>query len=272
MNVISVITPVYNGQSHIESCLKSVISQKCDNVEHIIVDGDSNDATIDIVKQYAEDHSHIRWISEPDDGQSDAMNKGIAIARGEILGILNVDDYYEQGVLKRIVELFEKLPEPSLLVGNCNVWDTQGNLKYINKPAKLNIIDLLLGWDINPHPVNPAAYFYHKSLHDIVGGYDTNNHYAMDLDFLLKAARYAATKYIDEIWGNYRELDGTKTAIDKQRGESRERAKEILREHRRKLCIAEQFQFMTLKAYYEYPKLLRRIFNKIQRKSGINRP
>ncbi len=262
--MISVITPVYNGESHIENCLNSVIRQECRDLEHIIVDGDSKDATINIVMQYAKNHAHIRWISEPDKGQSDAMNKGIATAKGEIIGILNVDDYYEDGILNRIVYYFNQLPEPSLLVGNCNVWDAQGNLHYINKPAKLRITDLLLGWEINPHPVNPAAYFYHKSLHDVIGGYDLNNHYAMDLDFLLKATTAATTKYMDEIWGNFRKLEGTKTVLDQQRCEAQERKNKIMREHRRKLRIAEQLQILTIKALHECFKRLRRQFHKIR--------
>jgi glycosyltransferase involved in cell wall biosynthesis len=96
--MISIITPVYNGEEFIESCIKVVIDQACPEVEHIIVDGGSTDQTVDIIKQYAKQYPHIRWISEKDRGQSDAINKGIAMAKGEILSILNVDDYYEPNV------------------------------------------------------------------------------------------------------------------------------------------------------------------------------
>ena len=85
-HLISVITPSYNGERFIENCIKNVIEQKCPEVEHVIVDGGSTDGTVDIIRHHAENYSHIRWISEPDQGQSDAMNKGIAMARGDILG------------------------------------------------------------------------------------------------------------------------------------------------------------------------------------------
>ena len=132
--MISIITPVYNGEKFIESCIKVVIDQNCPDVEHIIMDGGSKDRTIDIIKQYAEKYPHIRWISEKDKGQSDAMNKGIAMAKGEIVGILNVDDFYEANVLNRVIENFKSLPEPSLLVGNCNILDGEDNFIEINKP------------------------------------------------------------------------------------------------------------------------------------------
>ena len=88
--MLSIITPVLNGEQFIESCIKVVIDQSCPDCEHIIIDGNSKDRTVEIIKHYASKYSHIRWISENDKGQSDAMNKGIRMARGEIIGILNV--------------------------------------------------------------------------------------------------------------------------------------------------------------------------------------
>ena len=113
--MISVITPVYNGERFIEACIQVVIDQQCPDVEHIIVDGGSNDQTVDIIKRYAEQYSHIRWLSEKDQGQSDAMNKGIAIAKGEILAILNVDDDYEVNVLTILLTFFEAEAETLVL-------------------------------------------------------------------------------------------------------------------------------------------------------------
>ena len=135
-----------------------MIEQNCGDVEHIIIDGGSQDGTVTIIKQYAEKYPHIRWISEADQGQSDAMNKGLDMAKGNIISFLNVDDYYEPLVLNKIQKFFNNLPEPSLLVGNCNIWDSQGNLKGVNKPSKLHITDLLLGWTFAQPPVNPSAY------------------------------------------------------------------------------------------------------------------
>jgi len=227
---LTIITPVYNGERCIESCLKSVIDQKCADVEHLIIDGGSSDRTVAILKEYSQNHRHIRWVSEKDTGQSDAMNKGIGFASGDILGFLNTDDFYEPGVLNRVLKIFKDLPEPSLLVGNCNVWNNQG-IMNVNKPQKILLSDLLMGLDIYPNPYNPSAYFYHKSLHQKIGPYNENEHFAMDLDFILSAVKVAHVKYVDETWGNFRFIEGTKTFEDYKSGESQKRAFKILDQH-----------------------------------------
>ena len=249
--MFSIITPVYNGEEFIESCIKSVIEQNCSDVEHIIVDGGSSDNTVSTLKKYADKYSHIRWISEKDRGQSDAMNKGIAMAKGCIVGILNVDDFYEPNVLNRVTEIFIKLPEPSFVVGNCNVWDTQGQLKYVNKPNNLKLTDLLMGWQINPHPVNPSAYFYHKSLHQEIGLYDVKEQYIMDLDFIFKAVQKANIVYVDEIWGNYRDIEGTKTFNDRQTGQGDRRKEKLIKSYMQNLSLFEQSKVYFIKSIFQ---------------------
>ncbi|MBN3899265.1 MAG: glycosyltransferase [Nostoc sp. NOS(2021)] len=271
--MISVITPVYNGEKFIESCLQNVINQNFAEVEHIIVDGGSTDKTIDIIKDYANQHPHIRWISEKDQGQSDAMNKGIAMAQGSIIGILNVDDFYEPNVISRISELFKTLPEPSLIVGNCNTWDHRDKLIHINKPKRLRAVDLLMEKQINDDgiidaafPVNPSAYFYHKSLHQQIGVYKVEEHYAMDIDFLLKAVKVAHVKYFNETWGNYRYYPGTKTFDDSTNGTSQTRVQQLFKEYAKTLPLIEQWEmrlnrimiFIPLRTSYfsKYPQRL----------------
>lgn len=248
--MISVITPVYNGERFIESCIKVVIEQACPDVEHIIVDGGSTDQTVNIIKQYAEKYSHIRWISEKDRGQSDAMNKGIAMAKGDILAILNVDDFYEENVLNHILEIFKSLLEPSLLVGNCNVWNDKGNLEYVNKPAKLKLTDLLVGFSANQFPVNPTAYFYHSSLHKKVGLYKVDEHYLMDLDFLFRAIQVATVKYMDETWGNFRLIEGTKTTSDMRSGQNLYRLEGLMKAYRKELPLFQRWQ-VSIKCEYD---------------------
>ncbi|ACK65222.1 glycosyl transferase family 2 [Rippkaea orientalis PCC 8801] len=255
--MISIITPVYNGEKFIESCIKVVLEQNCTDIEHIIIDGGSKDSTVEIIKQYAAKYSHIRWISEQDQGQSDALNKGIIMAKGEILGLLNVDDFYEPNVLNKVSKMFSTLPQPTLVVANCNIWDNEGNLKQINKPNKLKITDLLLGWTFAPPPVNPSAYFYHKSLHDKIGLYDINEHYAMDIDFLLRAVQAAHVKYIDEIWGNFRYLENTKSYQDFQRNQAIDRYNRMLDTYRKKLSATLQIYLAILvriKYFWRHPQ------------------
>jgi len=208
---LSIITPVFNNERFIEECIKNVIEQRCPEAEHIIIDGASSDKTVGIIRRYAEKYPHIRWISEKDTGQADAMNKGILMAKGRIISILNADDFYEPHVLNEILNIFESIPEPSLVVGNLNIWDDEEKIAGVNKPKKLKFEDLMLWWGINPAPMNPSSYFYHKSLHQKTGMYDVNLQYSMDTDFLLKAVQEANVKYIDKVWGNCRYIKGSKT-------------------------------------------------------------
>lgn len=267
--MISVITPVYNGEHFIEGCIKTVIDQNCFDVEHIIVDGGSSDRTLEIVQQYAEQHAHIRWLSERDKGQSDAMNKGVQMAQGEILGFLNVDDYYEPNTLNQVLEIFQTLPKPSFLAGNCNVWDTEGNLAEINKPSKLNLFDLLIGIGVNPYPYNPSAYFYHKALHDSIGLYEVDNHHSMDLDFIFRAVQVAHLKYIDKTLGNYRRIDGTKTVEDMKSGKIGERVNNLFRTYRKQLPMMQRFSLMIRDEWINliiFVKRLRRVTHKLKSK------
>lgn len=238
---LSVITPVFNGIRFIESCILNVIEQDCPQAEHIIVDGGSTDGTVEVIKHYADIYGHIQWISEQDKGQSDAMNKGIRMAQGDILGFLNVDDFYEPSVLCRIIELFTTLPAPSLLVGNSYRWNNKNEIYKMNKPAKLDITDLMLGWDVNPFPVNPSQYFYHKSLHQRIGLYNLDEHYTLDIDFLIRAVQVAHVNYRNEFWGNYRFIEGTKTFQDIQNKMCDKRFKDLLHKHKSKLPIRQRF-------------------------------
>lgn len=237
VTMISIITPVYNGDKFIESCIQNVIDQNCSHAEHIIVDGGSTDGTVEIIKQYAEKYAHIHWVSERDKGQSDAMNNGISMARGNILGFLNVDDYYESNVLNHILGIFKTLPEPTLLVGNCNVWNDDGTLWFVSRPAKISFINLMQEKFMEAFPMNPSAYFYHLSLHKKIGLYKVDEHYGMDLDFILRAVYSAKIKYIDELWGNYRYLKGTKTYEDDKSGNNPLRVKAIVNGYYKKLPL-----------------------------------
>lgn len=264
--MISIITPVYNGERFIENCIKVVIEQNCPDREHIIIDGGSTDETVEIIKQYAENYPHIRWISEKDRGQSDAMNKGIAMAKGDILAILNVDDFYEPNVLNRVLNIFKDLPEPTLLVGNCNIRDDNDRITKVNKPSRLKLEDLLVGSTKNPFPANPSAYFYHTSLHKIIGLYKVDEHYAMDLDFILKAVKYANVKYVDETWGNFRLIKGTKTFNNILTGQNRESKKLIYELYRKEFPLIKRFILATKYYYFNYLDSIDRYQNMIKRK------
>jgi glycosyltransferase involved in cell wall biosynthesis len=208
---LSIITPVFNGEGFIGGCIESVAAQNCAGVEHIVVDGGSTDGTVEILREKAHTHSHLRWISEPDRGQSDAMNKGIAMARAEYIGVLNADDFYEPGALSRIVDTISNLPEPRFIVGVCNVLTVGDELLYVNRPTVPKFENIVVDEQVWPCPVNPAAYFYPKTIHNVVGLYNVDEHQGMDFEFILAAVQAIEPLYIDVVLGNWRHIPGTKT-------------------------------------------------------------
>jgi len=254
---ISIITPVYNGERFIEGCIKNVIEQNCPDIEHIIVDGGSTDKTVEIIKVYAAEYNHIVWISEKDRGQSDAMNKGIGLARGSIMGILNVDDFYEPNVLTRVLGIFKTLDEPSLVVGNCNILDDNDKIVFVNKPVKLAFTDLLEGPYINPFPANSSSYFYHISLHQKIGPYKIDECYMMDVDFLLRAVQSATTHYFDEVWGNMRWYEGTKTHYLLVSGKLDEHVESVLVRYRKGLSLIKKLKVYSVIKYHKVKNSLR---------------
>lgn len=223
---LSIITPVLNGERWIRGCLENVISQGCADIEHIVMDGGSTDRTMAIARDIAAEHDHIRLWSCSDTGQSHALNRAIQMARGDYIGILNVDDFYEPGTLNRVVELIGRANDPAMFVGNCNVLDDEG-FKRLSKPV-LDIDMLLLGAEF---PLNPSSYFYPARLHERIGYYDEREHFTMDADFLFSALPNIRVAYFDEVWGNYRRLKGTKTFEDYVSGDGPKRLRRLYRKH-----------------------------------------
>jgi glycosyltransferase involved in cell wall biosynthesis len=249
--MISIITVVLNGERFIEYAIQNVIDQACPEAEHIIVDGGSTDLTVDIVKSYAQRYSHIRWVSEKDEGQSDALNKGIAIARGDIIGILDYDDYYESNVLNKVSGIFRNLSEPSLLVGNTQFVDCEDKVTMVHKPSCFTLLGYLSGKDMAPF--SASSYFYHKSLLQLIGPYDVDDHYSMDYDFLYRAVQVVRVKYVDETWANRRHLETTKTGQNIKTGQNLVVLKRLNEKYRKQLPLLQRCQVAILTTIYGGP-------------------
>jgi GT2 family glycosyltransferase len=180
---ISIITPCYNAVRHLRDAIESIRRQEGVRVEHIVVDAGSKDGTIDVLREYPD----VRWISEPDQGQADAFNKGISMARAPLIGWLNADDAYEPGAIAAVVRFFREHPEAYLLNGHLVRVDPAGNqLEFL--PAKSSRFWLRHFW-FRWYWLNHPSTFYRKTLFDEIGPIDTRLHYAMDYDFYLRASQ-----------------------------------------------------------------------------------
>ena len=202
--LISVITPVLDGERFIEDAIESVLVQQYPRFEHVVVDGGSSDGTVEILKRY----KHLKWISEPDRGQSDAMNKGFEQSRGDVVVYLNADDYFEPDAFRAVMPHLRSGAQ--FVVGRVRVV-REGAPAFIDDP-KVELAEMLRWWEPHALPCNAAGYFYLREVQEAVGGFNVANHATMDIEFLLEAAlRFRFTK-IDDVLGTFRMLPGTKTA------------------------------------------------------------
>lgn len=131
--LVSIITPSYNCGDYIELNIKSIKKQNYPNIQHIIIDGGSTDNTLEILKKYDD----IQWISEPDNGMYDAINKGFNLAQGEIFTYINTDDFYESSkTVSMVVDTFNKNKEVQFTYGHCSFINDSGNFMYTYKAPK----------------------------------------------------------------------------------------------------------------------------------------
>lgn len=178
--LISIITPTFNSKKVIEDCLLSFKNQNIYVAEHIIIDGGSNDDTCSIVKNYSDE---IVCVSEPDHGIYDALNKGIKLAKGDIIGILHSDDIFAyNNVLTDIVKLFKKENVDSVYSDLVYVYKNKTDkvLRYW-KSGEFSYKKILNGW-MPPHP----TFFVKREIFEKYGNYDLNFKIAADYDLILR--------------------------------------------------------------------------------------
>jgi glycosyltransferase involved in cell wall biosynthesis len=188
MAMISIVTPSFNQGRFIEETLRSVKDQHYSELEQIVVDGASKDETVEILKRYssAPGWGHLRWISEPDHGQSDAVNKGFRMASGDIIGWLNSDDLYEPGSFARISKIFEENPLVDFVYGDYLIIDETGNTLISKKEIDFDWEIMLCGLNYIAQP----NVFFRRRVFDELGYLNDALHYAMDYEFWLRAAAH----------------------------------------------------------------------------------
>lgn len=176
--LVSIITVVYNGEKHIEQTIKSVLNQTYSNIEYLIIDGASTDNTLKIINQYKE--KITQFVSEEDSGIYNAMNKGLALAKGEIIGILNADDYYFENTIQQVVEAFSA-SKSDLIYGNMVKLKTLQNIDYLKEVApNISLIEQTM-------PIFHPATFVKKSVYEKIGGFNEKYKLSADYDFIYRA-------------------------------------------------------------------------------------
>jgi glycosyltransferase involved in cell wall biosynthesis len=196
--LVSIVTPSFNQVQFLESTIRSVLEQDYPNIEYILVDGGSTDGSVDIIHRYA--GRFAWWVSEKDLGQTDAINKGFAHAKGDILAWLNSDDTYEHQAVSEAVAFLGTQPEVGLVYGDAAFIDEAGHVIGRFPAAQTSYDRLRRGYVHIPQ----QASFWRADLWKKVGPLDPSFFFAMDYDLWVRLAALAPLHYLPRLWANFR--------------------------------------------------------------------
>lgn len=187
------MTPSYNQATFLEQTLRSVLEQDYARIEYLVVDGASTDGSVEIIEKYVNRLSW--WVSETDNGQGEAINKGLARAKGEIVAWLNSDDYYLPDAIASAVKIFEQNPDVVLVYGDMLAVDQNGKTTNVLKYRQLSLEDLLC-FQIIGQP----AVFFRREAYEAVGGLDTTFHFLLDHHFWIRIAQQGKILHVPQVW------------------------------------------------------------------------
>jgi len=200
---VSIVTPSYNQAAFIEQTLCSVLNQDYPNLEYLVVDGGSDDGSVEIIQKYADRLAW--WVSEPDRGQAEAINKGFARASGEIVGWVNSDDIYLPNCVTSAVAALQANPELVMVFGDMVALDGDGTVINILRSADWGL-DELMCFEI----LNQPAVFMRRNALEQAGFLETRFHYMLDHHLWLRVAQLGAVAYVPEVWAAARYHAGAK--------------------------------------------------------------
>ncbi len=197
--LVSIVTPSYNQAPYLAKTIESVLSQSYPKIEYLIVDGGSNDGSVDIIRRYADRLTW--WVSEKDAGQTDAINKGFLRAKGHIFAWLNSDDTYEPNAVQEAVDFLQKNPQVGMVYGDCNFIDENGNKIGKFNAAQTDLKKLRRGYVHIPQ----QAAFWRAELWRQVAPLDETFYFAMDYDLWVRLAKISTLRYLpNRVWANFR--------------------------------------------------------------------
>ena len=208
---VSVITPSYNQGGFIEETINSILDQTYKNVEYIIVDGFSADCTLKVIAKYSASISKV--ISEKDAGQSDAINKGIRLATGDLITWLNSDDLLEPQAIELAVSTFIEHPEIDFVYGDVKLVDEKSNQIGLLKGQQIRTPDVFFNMDL---PIPQQGSMWRRHVTESVGLLDEQWHYVLDREFFLRICLSHKVKYINRIFGSFRQHGQSKSVSMKE--------------------------------------------------------
>ncbi len=203
---VTVVTPSYNQATYLERTIRSVLDQDYPNLEYFVVDGGSTDGSVDIIRRYADRLAW--WVSEPDGGQTEAINKGLRRATGEWVAWQNSDDTYYSGVFRELAETAEKNPQAGLIIGNMMLVDEHDqplrDIRYVRPSYKSLLAEGMV--------LTNQSAFWRRSVHEKIGFLDERYHCAFDYEWFLRLTAYVEGAHADSLWGALRLHGDTKTS------------------------------------------------------------
>lgn len=208
---ITVVTPSFNQAVYLERTICSVLDQGYPNLEYIIVDGGSTDGSVDIIRRYAD--SLGWWVSEPDRGQTDAINRGLQRATGEWVAWQNSDDIYYPGAFHDLAAAALKHPQAGLIIGDMMLIDEHDcllrDIRYVKPTYKALLAEGMV--------LTNQSAFWRRRVHEKIGLMDENLHCAFDYEWFLRLTEHVEAVHVDCIWGALRLHGETKTSLLLQR-------------------------------------------------------
>lgn len=193
MTLVSIVTPSFNQSAYLEQTLLSVLEQDYAGIEYLVIDGGSTDGSPDIIKKYASRLAY--WVSEKDSGQADAINKGMARAKGEIVAWLNSDDYYLSGAVAAAMKVFDENPDVALVYADMLAVDERGQTFNTLRYRQLTLEDLL-SFQIIGQP----AVFMRRAAFEKAGGLDPSFHFLLDHHLWIRIAAQGRILHVPQTW------------------------------------------------------------------------